>query len=127
MANRLFNQFALSMEKEVVHLYMRVTFGASGAPTITPVDNKCIASIVRNSAGQYLITLQDSYVHLLMANACSLSATAPAAPLFRLISENVRTTNSLVVQFSSTSDVATDPGSGEVFYLTLELRNSTAY
>lgn len=127
MANRSFNQFAYSLEKAKVFLYMQVAIGATGAPTLNAANSKGIASIARNSAGRYTIVLQDTYIRLMMAKHVFLNATAPAAPGMFIVSSGVATLNNpnLVVQFNATG-TATDPGNGEVMYMEIELSNSTA-
>ena len=89
MANRLFNQFGLALEKSVVCLYGQFTVGAAGAPTIIAAKSKGIASVSRLSAGRYQITLQDTYIDLLMFDATILSTAAPAAPCMRIVSQAV--------------------------------------
>lgn len=128
MANRWFTQFRYSLVKAVVDLYGQVAIGASGAPTISVANSKGISSIVRNSAGRYTITLQDSYYGLLDVQHKFLNATAPAAPLMFIVSQAV-TNNSapvVVIQFTNAAGTATDPGSGELMYLQIALKNSSA-
>lgn len=133
MANRYYEQFRLSLEKKVVDLYLRVSFGASGAPTI--VRGKGIASITRNSAGRYTIVFgtaanstsplqTDQYNALLDVDIESLSSAFSAAPENRVVSESV-STGSLVIQFSA-AGVATDPASGESALIHIALSNQTS-
>jgi len=132
MANRYFTQFRYSLEKAVVDLFGLVTFGASGAPTLSASASKGIKSITRVSAGVYDIVLgvgnnQDVYYTLLMAKHVFLNATAPASPEMYVVSQNVSTptTGKIRVTFAA-AGVATDPGNGEVVMLQLTLRNSNA-
>lgn len=127
MANRFFNQFRLSLEKQVVDLFGRVTFGSTGAPTLDAVNSKGIKSIVRNSAGNYTVTLSDSYVRLLLAKHIFISASAPASPSLYIASETVKTPSgpAIVLQFNA-AGTATDPASGEEVRLQFVLKNSTA-
>lgn len=104
---------------------MKVSIGAAGAPTIVSQENKGIASIARNSAGKYTITLQDNYYALLMAQGMCLTAGIPAAPTFSVFSEAVAS-GSIVVQFSDAAGAAADPGNGELVYIQLSLSNSGA-
>ena len=127
MANRSFNQFAFSLEKAKVFLYMQVSFGASGAPTLNASNSKGIASISRVSAGKYNIILQDAYVRLMMAKHVFINATAPASPSMYVTSSSVSSVSSpqLQVVFNA-AGVSTDPGNGEVVLIEIELSNSTA-
>lgn len=126
MANRFFNQFRFSMEKNVVDLYLKVNIGASGAPTIA--RGKGIASITRTSAGLYVITLQDKYHALLnVQSAVKLASGLPASALFAISAEAVATAKTITVQYADgDTPAATDPDSGAVLYFTITLSNSSA-
>lgn len=126
MSNRFMNQFHFSFVKGKTSLYGRVTFGATGAPTLDSVKSKGIKSIVRNSAGNYTIALQDNYYAFLRAAHVFVGSSAPAAPSMYVTSESVSsTTPSLIVQFNA-AGTATDPASGEEVRLELVLNNSSA-
>lgn len=134
MANRYFTQFPLSMEKKVVNLFARVTYGASGAPTLSAVNSKGIVSVTRNSAGIYTFVfgtqagMLDVYVKLLMAKVVFNSgASAPAAPGMYIKTNSVSTvgTASLQVVLNS-AGTATDPASGEIGYFEFIFGDSTA-
>lgn len=132
MANRWFTQFALTLEKQVVNLYAHVTFGSSGAPTLDAKNSKGVKSIVRNSAGDYTVTLSDGYYKLLGVNhvfdASGNSGTAPASPLMYVKSKSIAQTAATVeVVFTVAAGTATDPASGEGVYLNFILGNSTAF
>lgn len=128
MANRWFNQFRLSLEKQVVDLWADVTFGSSGTPTLVTANSKGIASISHSSTGLYVVTLQNSYVRLLMVEARFINATAPAAPGMYITTSSVTSASAptVTLQFNAAGS-ATDPGSGEELLLQFTLRNSTAY
>lgn len=132
MANRRFEQFQLSLEKKVVNLFLKVSFGSTGAPTI--VKGKGICSIVRNSAGKYTITYgipasatdpakTDTYASLLGVQHQFLNATAPAAPGMYIVADNAAS-GTIQVQFNA-AGTATDPGSGENVLMHLKLSNSS--
>lgn len=127
MANRYFDQFALSLEKQKVLLFSKATIGAAGAPTLDAANSKGIASMVRNSAGNYTITLQDTYNRLLGAHIVLIVGSGtPAAPLSFIVSEAVATTKAIVVQFTAVDGTtATDPASGEQVRISLQLKNSS--
>lgn len=127
MANRYFNQFRLSLEKQVVDLFAKVTFGASGAPTLDALNSKGIKSIARTGAGAYTITLQDSYVRFLGIRHTAVSATAPTAPGAYVVSETVSSSTLPTVRIVfNAAGTATDPASGEVALIQIVLKNSTA-
>ena len=134
MANRFFNQFKKTLEKEVVSLYAHVTFGATGAPTLDAVNSKGIVSITRISAGKYRVVFgttaqsKDSYYKFFSAYPVFLNASAPAAPEMFITSlqHNVVANCYIDIQFANQSSVATDPASGEQVYLRFDLGNSSA-
>lgn len=122
MANRLFQQFTFSSEKMPVNLYLQVSFGASGAPTIQN-GGSFVSSVVRNSAGDYTINLVDAYNRLLGVQAVFVKSTAPSAPGMFVKANNV-TTKSLEVVFNA-AGVATDPANGEVVLMVITVKNSS--
>jgi len=137
MANRWFNQFQKTLEKEVVSIFARVTFGASGAPTLVTSVSKGVVSVTRNSAGKYTFVfgtqtgLLDVYPNLLMVkhvfDESGNGGTAPASPGMYILANNVAVsgTSSLQIEFNS-AGTATDPASGEAVFLQFMFKNSTA-
>jgi hypothetical protein len=121
MANRRLNQFRYAFEAAVNDIFMDVTFGSSGAPTIA--RGKGVTSIVRNSAGDYTITLQDNYNGLSMIKHTFINATAPASPSM-YVKTNSITSGSVRIVFNS-AGTATDPASGERVLIQISGRNST--
>jgi hypothetical protein len=125
MANRRLEQFRLSAEKQVVDLYAVVTIGATGEPTLTRAKN--VASIARNSAGQYTIVLDDVYNQLIGIDVMFYAGTsAAAAPMVVLESNSISTTKTFIIQCRAIDNsTATDPADGEIMYLHIALRNSS--
>ena len=114
------------MEKQPVDLYAQVAIGATGAPTLSVANSKGIASIARNSAGQYTITLQDPYVRLMMAQAVVQNSTGiSASPDLGIISMDVVSAQTVVIQLSA-AGTATELEDGDTLMLQLTLSNSTA-
>jgi hypothetical protein len=128
MANRQFQQFQFTLEKFVVTLFGKATIGAAGAPTLSQVNSKGIKGIVRNSAGDYTITLQDSYYKLLDVKAVVQNASGiPASGVVGIKANAVTTApnGTLEVVFSN-GGAATDPASGDTIYFIVRLSNSGA-
>jgi hypothetical protein len=137
MANRLMKQFRGALEPVVKELFLQVTFGSTGAPTLTTSitlpnqqtvnPSKGIASIVRTGAGAYTINLSDSYVRTMMVNQLFSGAAAPSAPEMHMVADNaaVLASPSIQVQFSS-AGVATDPASGDEVLMQIVFCDSTA-
>src|SRR5579859_3546078 len=117
MPNPVFrtNQFSYSFAQPE-HLYMTVSFGASGAPSIVANTGMGISSITRSSAGKYIIALSHAYNGLLSVEIKSISSSAaPAAPISYIVSDasTSSTAPAITVQFDNLSAAATDPASGE--------------
>lgn len=127
MANRQFQQFQYSLEKYVVNLFAKVAIGATGAPTLSATNSKGIKSIVRNSAGDYTITLQDSYYKLLGVDVVVQNATGIAvSPVMGIKANNVTSVPGTIEVVFSVGGVATDPASGDTLWFQIQLSNSGA-
>lgn len=129
MANRRFEQFQLSLEKAVVNLYGQFAVGASGAPTMSATKSKGIASVVRNSAGRYTITLQDQYQYLLMFDTTIVLASgAPGtttSPECIVRQDNSKAqVPTLVIEFLDGTGAATELTSGVTLLFQAQLKNS---
>lgn len=127
MANRRMFQFRYSVQRDIVDLTLKASIAAAGVPTLSTTDAKGIASITRLSAGQYRISLQDNYQALMAAQIVVLNATASAAPLSQLISEQVIsvTAPQVVIQLLDAAGVAADPDDGATLLVHLMLRNAS--
>lgn len=126
MANRQFTQFSYQMEKAVVNLFAQVAIGASGAPTMNAAKSKGVKSIARNGAGDYTLTLQDSYYALLGFDLSFVVATVPASPNVSIKTDSVTSVPGSIRFICSTGGVATDPASGEIMKICVRLSNSGA-
>ena len=87
MANKWFNSAQYSYEKKPVALWAEMTFGASGAVTLTAGRYKGIASITKvDTTGCYVIHLQDKFQRLMAAKAMfELVTGPPTGPLLQLL------------------------------------------
>lgn len=113
-------------------LFGQFAVGATGAPTLATAASKGITSVVRNSAGKYTVTLQDSYAAFLWADAKLLDATnsdpTTVGCVAKLVSASVNgATATVVIQFYDTVSpfTAADPRNGATVLLKVELRNSS--
>ncbi len=120
MASRNFNSYQ-ALEKEVKTLYAEVAIGASGAPTLT--SGLGVASVERDSAGVYTVTLEDKYVRLMWFGCQQLEAAAEDLT-FQL--ESRASNNQSFVFQCKAGATETDPSDGSVLLLKLELKNSTS-
>jgi hypothetical protein len=124
--NRLFNQFFNSLERGKVVLFAKVAIGAVGAPTVNAVKSKGVASVAKNSAGNYTITLNDIYVDLYSCDVKFLGATDPGVAYVYTVSQAVNSTKAIVVQCKDISGLAVDPASGSEMQIEIKLKSSTA-
>lgn len=133
MAARNFYMESFTLEPQVVKLFVRIVFGASGAPTLTAVPrNKGIASISQTSAGLYVLTLQDAYQRILnIAGTMIATSGLPAAPVIARKSDTVATTKTitfttLLMGSGAAAPVATNPADTDVLEMEITLSNSSA-
>jgi len=121
MANRRF-QRVQSLSREVKILHAKVAIGASGAPTLDTDLSVGVASVVRDSAGVYVVTLDDKYNALLHVDVMQVAASAEDLT-FQVESEAVATAKTVQIQAKAAA-VETDPSDGSVLLLRLELKNT---
>ena len=147
MANRYTTQFVNTLEKGVNIVYARISFAASGVPTLVSSltvssqnvgNSKGCYSITQNGTGDYSLVLQDTYVKLLGFSAAfdetSNSGTAPLCGNVWVKSQTVNTAAATgqggTIRFVTggyAAGAATNPASTEILMLTIHLSNSTAY
>lgn len=122
MANRNFNR-KQALEREVKDLYLEVSFGATGAPTI--VSGVGITSITRNDAGDYTIVLDDRYHGGLKYFDGVLLDAAAEDIYFQLQESRVASATKDLDIFCLTGSSATDPSNGSKAYFKFEVKTST--
>lgn len=134
MSNRYFNQFQLALEKKVESIFAKVSFGATGAPTLSNPNCKGIVSVTRNSAGVYTfvfgssVAAKDTYYKLLLVkHVFNSGASAPASPGMYIKSDltNIAASASIQIVFNA-AGTATDPASGEIVYLEFQFSDSNS-
>jgi hypothetical protein len=121
------NQFFYSLVKGKVALFGQVAIGATGAPTLSAVNSKGIASISRTGTGAYTITLQDKYVGLFgfVPTIIQASGTQTVANVY-VVSETVSSTKTINIACLDFAGSAVDPANGAVIKFEVTLSNSTA-
>ena len=149
MASRNFDAISYQLEKKIVKIFGRVSIGATGAPTLVTAvattdgngntvsvwnPSKGIASITRVSAGKYTIQLGradsvvgtqvDTYNGFLNFNSVIVNSTLSAVIGVQVLSDSVKSTGQLQIQFLSPAGVATDPSSGDLISIEIILKNS---
>lgn len=119
MASRNFNR-KQALEKEVKEIYAKLTFGASGAVTLT--EGYGVASVSKAGTGEYLVTFQDAYVSLKFVEGILLKSTGEDIRI-QLKEEDVNGAKTLSF-YTLTGASATNPSSGAVMYLKFDLKNT---
>lgn len=131
MANRSFDPFSLSLEKQVVSLFLNFTVGATGAPTLVVAPSKGIKSITRNGVGLYTVVLQDGYNKFLGLDVVNSNSTGiSAAPNCNLVSTGTNLSaaggGTIKFQFVNGAGAATELANGDNIYMAFTLGNSSA-
>ena len=128
MANRRTHQFTGVNVAGATRVFAKVTVGASGAPTLITTgvntNNGFIASITRNSAGDYTLALADAWNALLGLKTTTINSTGISASPDVNVKTDAVTTKSLRF-VCSTGGVATDPASGDILLIQIILKNSS--
>jgi len=123
MANRNFFR-KQSMEREIKELHAEVSIAAVGAPTLT--RKLGIASIARNSAGNYTLTLEDKYNALLHVEVVKqLAAGVPSSVQSVIRSEDVDGAKTVVIEFLDAAGAAVEVDSGTIVKIKLDLKNTS--
>lgn len=85
-----------------------------------------VASVARNSAGNYTITLDDKYNDLLqLSHSVQLASGTPSSVAMILRSEAVDSTKQIVVQFVDAAGAAVELDSSTVLRFEITLKNSS--
>lgn len=125
-------QFNPSYVSGITPIFAKVTFGASGAPTLSTSAGQAtgITSIAggaaASSTGVYTIVLNGPFSSFLGASAVfEVTATGIGASPIMGIKSYTASTRTLVITFSDVeTPAATDPASGEILHLTLFMKNT---
>lgn len=126
MSNRIYTQFHLSLEKQPVMLWAKAAIGASGAPTLNVPASKGVASIVRDSAGLYTITLTDAYQKLFLVQDCKILAAGAPSSVGGMIVRSATIPGKVIqVLFVDGAGAAVELNSGTTLLLKFELGRSS--
>jgi hypothetical protein len=120
MASRNFNR-KQALEREIKEIYAKLTFGASGAVTLTTGHG--VASAAKSDTGDYLITLRDKYVSLKMVEGTFIKSSGEDIRV-QVKAEAVATAKTISI-LTLTGASATNPSSGAVLLLKFELKNTS--
>jgi hypothetical protein len=134
MAQRIFQQFVNTLEKQTVRLLAKVTATGTqtGGSAQTITRGKGILSVTAAATGQWTVNLADPYFALLgvdIIGSKESAGTLAAAGAYVLSIANFGTANlpSVTLQLVATSTgAATAPSANDVYYIELVLSNSSA-
>lgn len=112
-----------SLEREVKDAFIRITGNGAANPTVVSAVGS--ATIVRNSAGDYTITLSDKYSSMKSLKATVLNATAVDLRV-QVKSEAVSDTKQISF-LTLTGAVATDLPANSELLIKLELKNAQGF
>lgn len=124
MANRKFQQFQYSLEREVVKLYAKFTpdqAATSGACTLNYGIG--VDSVFKTATGKFQIMLQDKYNKLLNIDTVPVKSTYASNLTPQVCAERVHDVGTIDLGFSNGSALA-NPAVDEPFLLEITLRNS---
>lgn len=137
MANRYLQQFNYSFEKDLCVLYGEFTVGSSGAVTSGTVKGGGISGVVKEStAGQYSITLEDSWGKLVDFKAQVIDDAVSQIAQIQILEDpatlqtDFRADNTFVIQCLAVESDATpvlieaNPASGAQVKFKVVVRNS---
>jgi len=103
----------------VKRFYAFLSFGSS---VLSTVQTRDITSIVRNSAGNYTVTLPRIYRQLCFVGLTLIDASG--ALIFPVVSSNtVATDGKLIVEMRAEAGTATDPDNGSKGMLIVDVAN----
>lgn len=96
------------------HCYnVRVTFGSTSIASYRGAVHN--TSIVRNSAGNYTITLPTTYNEVTQLDTGCLLNASGAVLQGVIVSQTVQTDGKLIVELRNSSGTATDPSTGQIY------------
>lgn len=122
MASRNFHRVQ-SLTRETKNVHAVVTIGASGAPTKVANDSVGVATVTRDTAGVYIVTLDDKYNSLVGFHVMQEATTAEDLT-FQVESEDVAGAKTVQFQCKAAA-VETDPSSGSTLRVTMVLKNTS--
>jgi len=108
-------------ELDVVSIFAYVDIGDTGAPTLNTAKSKGVASIARNSAGNYTVTLADVYSDHFFTDLILLDSTSRDLTFQLLAVDASAKTIQFVVHAGAT---ATDPTSGGVILAHIRMKRT---
>lgn len=126
MANRRLEQFQLSYQRIPIHAWAKITFGSTGAPTLT--TNPLFSGVTRNSAGDYTLALRDLFKQGIISVDHVFntgSGTGPAAPGMWIRTDSSTSSTKTIRIVFNTGGTATDPASGEIVLLHFVFNDQT--
>ena len=122
-------QFNPTYISGVTAIFAKISFGASGAPTLdtSDFDSLGVESITQNGTGDYSLVLAPPALKFLgLSGTFEVTATGiGAAPSIGIKSYTASTRTLVIVTSDLETPAATNPASGEVLHLILFVKGTT--
>jgi hypothetical protein len=113
----------LTLTRGRVTLDVKVAIGATGAPTIDGEISRGVASIVRNGAGDYTLTLKEAYHDFLNVKGNVIDADDPGIDWIGVIAEDVNAPAAPTLQIGCrNAGTLTELDDGATLLLEINLR-----
>ena len=129
MANRNFRKTLNSFNTELTFIEGNAVIGGTGA--VGTVKGSGVKSIVRNSAGNYTLKLEDKYARYLGGHTGFIHTAAGGSGIASVevadysVNTHVEDGSGVIIQCFDYAGAKADPASGSVLGFVMYLRNSS--
>lgn len=110
-----------AIEQGVTTVYAKLTVGATGA--VSASSGYGLSSIVRNSAGNYTITLDRKFKKILSVVPTVIEGT-PQGLEMTVTDDSMSSGGALTVEFGTDGGTATDPSSGQIIIFAITVADT---
>lgn len=110
-----------AVEQGVTTLYAKLTVGATGA--VSASAGYGLSSIVRNSTGNYTITLDRKFKKLLSVLPTVVEGT-PQGLEMTVTADSMSSGGAITVEFGTDGGTATDPSSGQIILFAITVADT---
>lgn len=110
------------IEQGVTTLYVKLTVGASGA--VSASSGFGLTSIVRNTTGNYTITLDRKFKKLLGLEDTLIQAT-PQGLRCTIEGDNIASAGAIVVEFNTDAGTATELSNGTIVLFAITVADTS--
>lgn len=111
----------MAIEQGVTTLYCKLTVGGTGA--VSASSGYGLTSIVRNSTGNYTITLDRAFKKLLSVVPTVIEGT-PQGLEMTVTDDSMSSGGAITVEFGTDGGTATDPSSGQLIIFAITVADT---